>query len=85
MIFDLGDLNDEGLYSWTTIYTNGDVPRLYILVRDLDDFAANDEEAVLQMCRDKGFFFDDEAPNENSVDGMEPVLKSNNDCIVADK
>ena len=78
VIFGLGPLNDDGLYSWATICTSRADPRIYILVRDLDDFAANAEVEVLRSLRALGFYFDGEDPNPD-IPELRPVIKSNNE------
>ena len=84
MIWTVGPLNDDGLYSWATTNnpTSADgVPRVYILVRDLADFTATDEADVLQSLRDLGFYFEGEDPNAN-IPELAPVIKTNNpNCI----
>jgi len=49
----LGEIKN-GLYSWSVV-TNASQNQLYILVRDVADFRANDQAAVLDMVREMGF------------------------------
>lgn len=50
----LGETNDDGLYKWSVV-SDPKQRSLYILVRDVEDFRANDQDDVLDMVKDMGF------------------------------
>jgi len=53
-IVNLGEINDDGQYEWAVV-TNDNQRQLYVLVRDVARFAANDEAAVLDWLKNNGF------------------------------
>jgi len=50
----LPELGTEPQYKWAVV-TNADQTQLYVLVRDVDDFRANDQDYVLGLVKDMGF------------------------------
>lgn len=79
-IFGVGPLNEDGLYSWATIYcpdSNGN-DYMYILVRDINTFKGSEEEVVaMDWARSNGFSFE----GEDSLSGAPPVIETNwNNC-----
>jgi lipocalin len=79
-IFGVGPLNEDGLYSWATIYTpsNDGTDYMYILVRDIDSFKGSEQEvAAMDWTRANGFSFE----GESNLSGAPPVVETNwNNC-----
>jgi len=67
-IISLGEINDDGKYEWAVV---SDEPQrqLYVLVRDVERFRANDEAAVLDMLKEQGFTKYLNKPVETNQDG----------------
>lgn len=63
----LGEITN-GQYKWA-IVTNASQTQLYVLVRDVEDFRANDQDSVLQMCKDMGFTKPLNKPRTTNQDG----------------
>jgi len=53
-IIDLGPKNADGKYEWAVV-SGPDMSQLYVLVRDVADFKARQEEDVLASIHAKGF------------------------------
>lgn len=69
-VINLGEKNDEGKYEWAVV---SDEPQrqLYVLVRDVARFRANNEDAVLDYLKEQGFTGYFNKPLETNQDGCD--------------
>jgi len=69
VVFGLGPKDQNGQYTWSAI-TSTDIKDLYLLVRDLDDFAKNYEDTALAYVKSFGFPFEGASTDKGVVERL---------------